>query len=232
MSTARVDLVVVGAGGHGRELVAAVEALNAVTPTWRVLGVVDDGPVDQDRLDRLGVSLLGDVTWLMDHPSAYALGVGTPAARAHLSKELRSAGMEAATIVHPGAWIGPDVRLGEGVVIYHGCTVTTNVELGAHTHLNVGCAVQHDSVVGSMVQFSPGVMVNGDCVIGDAAFLGTRAVITRGCTVGEGARVGAGAVVLTDVPAHTTVVGTPARALADRGGQPASPSSMARKNDD
>ena len=207
------DLVVVGAGGHGRELVATVQAINARRPTWRLLGVVDDAPTDTDRLDRLGVALLGDVEWLCGHPAAFALGVGTSAARAALADRLSAAGAEPVRVVHPGAWIGPDVRIGDGVVVYDRCTVTTNVDLGAHTHLNVGCAVQHDSVVGELVQFSPGVLVNGDCRIGDGVFLGTGAVVTRGCVVGAGATVGAGAVVLSDVPDGATVVGTPARVL-------------------
>jgi sugar O-acyltransferase (sialic acid O-acetyltransferase NeuD family) len=210
----RPDLVVVGAGGHGRELLATVLAVNATEPTWRILGVVDDRPAHRDRLDRLGVQLLGDLGWLMEHPCAYALGIGTSAVRARLDEGLAGRGMSPAAIVHPGAHIGPDVRLGDGVVVYDRCTVTTNVEIGRHTHLNVGCAVQHDTVVGALVQFSPGVLVNGDCRIGDRVFLGTGAVITRGCTVGHDAVVGAGAVVLSDVPDGVTVVGVPARPIS------------------
>ena len=216
MTATQRDLVIVGGGGHGRELFATVAAVNEATPTWRVLGVVDDGTVDHARLDRLGLTLLGDIAWLTDHPTPYALGVGTPAARDRLSRRLEEAGMEAATIVHPGARIGPDVRLGHGVVVYDRCTVTTNVDIGAHTHLNVGCAVQHDSVVGALVQFSPGVMVNGDCVIDDGVFLGTGAIVTRGCTVGRDARIGAGAVVLDDVAPGSTAVGVPARPVRRR----------------
>lgn len=209
------DLVVVGAGGHGRELLATILAVNIARPTWQLVGVVDDDPGHPERLERLGVPLLGSLSWLREHPSDYALGIGTSSVRARIARELATHGASPATVVHPGAHVGPDVRLGEGVVVYDRCTLTTNVEIGPHTHLNVGCAVQHDTVVGELVQFSPGVLVNGDCRIGDGAFLGTGAIVTRGCSVGRGAVVGAGAVVLTDVADGVTVVGVPARPLAD-----------------
>jgi len=45
------------------------------------------------------------------------------------------------------------------------------------------------------------------------AYIGTGAIVLPGVTIGEGAVVGAGAVVTGDVPAHTTVVGVPARPL-------------------
>lgn len=211
MSRALRDLVVVGAGGHGREIVAAIRALNTVEPTWNLLGVVDDAASDADRLDRIGLHLLGDLSWLEQHPTCCAIGIGTSSVRWSVAQRLSTAGADFATIVHPGAWIGPDVRLGDGVVVFDRCTLTTNIDIGDQTHLNVGCAVQHDSVVGRSVQFSPGVFVNGDCTIGDGVFLGTGAIVTRGHTVGPAARVGAGAVVLDDVAEGTTVVGTPAR---------------------
>lgn len=204
------DLVIVGSGGHGRELLDTVLALNSAQAAWNVLGFVDDDPRHPERLERLGLAVLGDVDWLVRNPCTYALGIGTSSVREALSARLDAAGMEPATLVHPSAHVGPDVRLGQGVVVYDRCTITTNVSIGAHTHLNVGCAVQHDSVVGDFVQFSPGVLVNGDCALGDRVFLGTGAIVTRGNRVGDDAVVGAGAVVLADVVAGTRVVGVPA----------------------
>ncbi len=207
------DLVVVGAGGHGRELLDAIAAIGGGGPTTRVLGVVDDAPgANRDRLGRLGIPVLGPLSWLEDHPGPYALGIGSSVERRSIARRLEAAGCSPSTVVHPLASIGSDCRLADGVVVYERTVVTTNVTIGRHTHLNVACAVQHDSVVGEFVQFSPGVLVNGDCIIGDDVFLGSGAIITRGCTVGDGARVGAGAVVLHDVAAGATALGVPARA--------------------
>ena len=36
------DLIIVGAGGFGREVVWLVERINQSQPTWKVLGFVDD----------------------------------------------------------------------------------------------------------------------------------------------------------------------------------------------
>ncbi len=203
-------LVIVGCGGHGRELYATILAVNEVMPTWDVLGFVDDRPEHLDRLDRLGARVLGPVAWLEDNPGHYALGIGSSAVREQLASRLADAGCEPTTIVHPGARIGPDVVIGEGAVVYDRTTVTTNVRLGRHSHLNVACAVQHDSTVGDFVQMSPGVLVNGACRLGDRVFLGSGAIVTRGCEVGDDARVGAGAVVLRDVPPEATAIGVPA----------------------
>lgn len=205
------DLVIVGCGGHGREILDTVSAINAVAPTWNVLGFVDDDPDNLDRLDRLGHRVLGPISWLEAHPGHYALGIGSSELRSTITARIDRVGGEATTLVHPDAVIGSDIELDDGVVVFAGTVITTNVRIGRHTHLNVGCAVQHDSLLGDFVQMSPGVFVNGDCVVGDGVFLGTGAVITRGCSIGAGARVGAGSVVLDDVDAGSTVVGAPAR---------------------
>lgn len=200
----RDSLVIVGAGGHGREM------FDAVRSVWEVEGFVDDDPGVTGRLETIGSHRLGGIGWLETNPRRYALGIGTSAARRAISRRLETWECEVVTVRHPGAYTGPAVHLGNGVVLYDRCTLTTNVTVGAHTHLNVGCVVQHDSVIGSFVQMSPGVFVNGDCVIGDDVFLGTGAVVTRGCRIGEGATVGAGAVVLSDVEPGARVFGVPA----------------------
>lgn len=205
------DLVIVGAGGHGRELFVTVTAINAVAPTWNILGFVDDSPTHLDRVERLGTRIVGNTAWLEENPCHYAIGIGTSVVRRKISAQLEAAGCIPATIVHPGAHLGLDIRLGDGVVIYDRCTLTTNVEIARHTHLNVGCTIHHDSVVGEFVQFSPGVFVNGDCTIENDSFIGPGVIVGRGSTIRPNARVGAGAVVLQEVAADTMVVGVPAR---------------------
>jgi len=205
------DLVIVGAGGHGRELFATVEAINQVSPTWNVLGFVDDAPTHPERVERLGSVVLGGLDWLVGQEVSVAVGIGTSSVRRAVIERLSLSPDRTPQIVHPAATIGPDVELGPGVVIYDRCTLTTNVRIGTHSHLNVGCSVQHDSSLGDFVQLSPGVFVNGDCIIGSDVFVGTGRIVTRGCKVGDDASVGAGAVVLDDVQSGSTVVGAPAR---------------------
>ena len=61
-------LVIVGAGGQGREALDTVEALNAAAPApvWRFLGFVADDDRTADLLAARGASVLGPVARLAD----------------------------------------------------------------------------------------------------------------------------------------------------------------------
>ena len=43
------DLIIIGASGFGREVAWAVERQNKVTPTWNLLGFMDDNDEIQDK---------------------------------------------------------------------------------------------------------------------------------------------------------------------------------------
>lgn len=202
------DLVIIGAGGHGRETLDIVEAINAHQPTWRFLGFLDDGTVDADRLQRRGAELLG-TTDATPSGAGYVIGIGSSVIRAELDHRL--AAHQAEKLVHPHASVASDNRIGAGVLLAAGARVTTNVTLGRHVHLNVNAVVSHDCTVGDYSTLSPGVHLNGDVSIGKRVFLGTGAIVLPGVSIGDGAVVGAGAVVLNDVASGTTVVGVPAR---------------------
>ena len=205
------ELVIVGAGGHGRETLDIVEAINAVEPTWAFAGFVDDGEIIADRLERRDASLLGTTEILADTDLHYVVGIGSPAVRAKLDEQLTAWGRTAATLIHPAATLASDNRISDGVLLAAGARVTTNVTLGRHVHLNVNAVVSHDCVVGDYTTLSPGSLVNGDVQIGTGVFLGTGAIITPGVTIGDHAVIGAGAVVVRDVPPGVTVKGVPGR---------------------
>ena len=218
MTSQLTPLVIVGAGGHGRETLDVVEAINHQNHLWHFVGFIDDGPVVQDRLDRRDAGLVHRDE-IDPAVVRYVVGIGDPMIRSHLAAEMDHAGFTAATLIHPAATVGSDNRLGAGVVLAAHATVTTNVTLGSHTQLNIGATVSHDCEVGHAVTISPGAYVNGSCHLDDHVVLGTGAIVTPGHYIGAETVVGAGAVVVDDIPVGITVTGVPARPVSGQHGR-------------
>lgn len=212
------SIVVVGAGGFGREVLNLIRAINEAVegePRWSITGVIDDSPSDKNlaQLDRQSVGHLGGVTAVLSTsaPSAYVIGIGSSAVRRTIADRLDAAGWTAATLVHPDATVGSGVELGEGSVICAGARLTTNIRTGRHCHVDTNATVGHDSVLGDFVRLNPASSVSGDCTIDDDVLVGVGAVILNQLRVGRNATVGGGACVVREVHEGTVVKGVPAR---------------------
>lgn len=213
---APAPLLILGAGGFGREVVDVVDAVNRAhdEAPWQLVGFLDDGSPATDLLDRLGVPLLGGREVLDQHAGAwYVVGVAAAGPRRALSAAADAAGLHAATLVHPSATLGRDTTLGEGSILCAHTDVTTHVTVGRHVHVDRQVTVGHDSVLGDLVTLHPGATISGAVTLGEGCTVGSNAVVIQGRTVGAGAFVGAGAAVVRDVEPGVTVVGVPARPL-------------------
>jgi serine O-acetyltransferase len=105
--------------------------------------------------------------------------------------------------------IHPAARFGHGIMIDHA----------------TGVVVGETAVVGNNCSFLHGVTLGGSGKetgdrhpkIGDNVLIGAGAKVLGNITVGEGSRIAAGSVVLTDVPAHVTMAGVPAKVVGSAG---------------
>lgn len=201
-------VVVVGCGGHGREIAALVSAM----PGTEFLGFVDDAPPAD--WDASAGAILGHSMSVAKHGATHAVvGVGSPEVREKLVAGLDFGDLEFLRAVHPSAQIGPRVSLGPGCVIGPGSVVTADARLHGHVHLHANCVVSHDCNLDQYTTLAPRVAIAGDVTIESGAFIGVGAAVNRGITIGTRAVVGAGAVVVADVERFTTVVGVPAKPM-------------------
>ena len=204
-------LVIIGAGGFGREVLQLVLDINRTAPTFEFLGFLDDGEVDGAHLKRLGVTSLGPSSRLAGLETDYVIGIGASEPRRRIDALARASGHRPATLRHPWATVGQDVLVGDGAIIAAGVRLTTHISVGRHAHVNLNCTVGHDAIIEDFATLFPGVHLGGGCVIEQGASLGLGSVILPNVRVGRGAVVGAGAVVVRDVAPGATVLGAVAR---------------------
>jgi sugar O-acyltransferase (sialic acid O-acetyltransferase NeuD family) len=213
------DLVIIGAGGHAREILDLALAQNRVEATWNVRGSLVDAAFAAEADRWPGPPRLGDLAWLTEpnlRSCALIVAIGDPAARARIVAELDSRGVHSptyATLVHPSAVIGSRVELAEGVVVGARSVLTCDITVGRHAHINVASSLAHDCRVDEFATLAPGVNLAGRVHVGAGVEIGTGASVIPKVQIREGAVVGAGSTVIRDVAPKTTVVGTPARPI-------------------
>lgn len=207
--------MIVGAGGFGRGVNDVVDAINAVEPTWEILGYVDDDPdsYSTECAERRNVKILGDVSTLESLPTdaRAVIGIADSTFRATVDRYLAGLGIESATVVHPDATVAASAVLGAGTVVCAGVRIASNVRLGRHVHMNLNATAGHDARLGDYVNVFPQAALSGFSVVHTGATLGSHAVVLPSVTVGESATIGAGAVVVRDIDGGRRAKGLPAR---------------------
>jgi sugar O-acyltransferase (sialic acid O-acetyltransferase NeuD family) len=206
-------MLIVGAGGFGRELLAWTLAIQSQQNEWQVSGFLDANLSALDSFDYEYPIVGTPDTFTIEPDFVFACGLGDPAIKLAVCRQMLSRGAQFVTLVHPTAVIGLNSKIGIGCILCPGAIVTSDVILGDFVTLNAHATVGHDVVVGDGCTLSGHVDVTGASSIGEGVFLGTHATILPGVKVGERARIGAGSVVIRHVKPDTTVFGSPAKPL-------------------
>lgn len=209
------NLVLIGAGGLGRETAEAVRACNVVEPRWNLLGFLDDGLPQGAQVS--GTPVLGPTSELHNLPDTQVvLCTARPDrywSRKQLVSSLAIPDSRYATIIHPAASIGSSVRMGSGCIVLAGVVATADVEIGSHVAIMPNCVFTHDDKIGSYATFGAGVQLAGEVIIGEGCYLGSGSLVRENISIDSWALIGLGSIVLDNVGSRQVWAGTPARFL-------------------
>jgi sugar O-acyltransferase (sialic acid O-acetyltransferase NeuD family) len=215
-------LIIVNAGQFGREVFTWVQqAIKAGTP-WVLKGFLDDRS-DLLRGFRYNAPILSSAeSYEPEAGDVFLCAIGTPAVKHRYCSLLEAKGARFATLVHPTALVGHDVRIGEGSILCPFTQLSCDIQLGKHVTVGTFSAVGHDTRIGDWCQISGHCGINGNAVLDEGVFLGSHTCILPRARVGAWAYVGAGSVVLRRVLPRTKVFGNPAVMIGTVDDAPAS----------
>lgn len=206
------DIVIIGAGGFGREVAWLIEDINKANKEWNIIGFVDDNERIQGT-DVNGYLVIGTIEWLTKRSLYVVNAIGDPIVKRKVMDRLEGSSNQYPVLIHPSVIYSETVSFGEGSIVCAGNIITVNIEIGKHVTINVDCTIGHDVVIGDYSTLLPSVNVSGYVKMEECVNVGTGTAIIQGLSIGKNTVVGAGSVVIKDLPENCTAVGAPAKPI-------------------
>ena len=205
------DIVIIGAGGFGKEVAWLIEQINRVEKTWNLIGFVDDNkPVGSDIN---GALILGPIDWLNDKKYAVVCSISDPSIRYKVVKAQETTQNEFVNLIHPKVEWSDSVTVGTGTLICEGAKFTVNISIGSHVIIYHDSVICHDAVISDFCTILPSVNISGNVFVDTKSTLGTGSKVIQNLKIGSNVMVGAGSVVIRDVEDDFKVVGVPAKRI-------------------
>ncbi|ROZ66361.1 acetyltransferase [Ramlibacter sp. WS9] len=210
-------LVIIGAGGHGVEVSAYATGMGV-----NLGGVFDDHrPPGPWQLTHILGGLVDLPEFCSSHENVvYMTALGDNAVRRRVVRAIAALNipnLTASSLIHPSAWLGPNVTIADGTLIAPGAILTAQVRIGSHCIMNIQSSASHDCTVGDWCNINPSATLCGNVTVGEGCYVGAGATVLEKRTIGAWTIIGAGAVVVEDLPSGVTAAGVPARIIKRQG---------------
>lgn len=208
------SIVIIGAGGFGREVHWLIKQINREKEEWNFLGYIDDNVEVGTEIN--GKKVLGNLDYLLNQKEnlSVAIAIGNAKVRKQLVERLsKNQKLEYPNLIAPDVYIDETVQLGKGNIITSGNILTVNIKIEDFNIINLSCTIGHDVEFDSFVTVYPCANISGNVDIAAECELGTNSCIIQGIKIGRETIIGAGAVVIRNIEGKCTAVGNPVRII-------------------
>ena len=207
------NLIIIGAGGFGREVYNLSLVCKGHNTLYKVKGFLDDNPAALDKFQGYPPVIGSIGEYRIKPDDVFVCAMGAPLYKKECSEEILNKGGEFITLIHPSSGCWPNTTIGMGCVIFKDVGISCDVQIGDFVSIQGATIIGHDAKIGDWTVLGNRTFFGGAAEIEAEAIIHTGAIILPKKKVGHGAVVGAGAVVVRDVKPGTTVYGNPATRL-------------------
>lgn len=163
------NIVIIGAGSLGKEVVWLIEDINKVKPTYVILGFLDDD-LGKVETDFCGYKVLGKVDQLIRIAAKTPVSAVIAIQDARIKKEIVDGIPEFTNwenIIHPTAVIAGSTSYGIGNLFFPQTVISIDCKLGNFGLYSIHSSVANDCVVGDYVSIMQSSTVSNHVRIGD-----------------------------------------------------------------
>jgi len=199
-------IIIVGAGGFGREAYYLIKDINKQSPIWEIKGFIDDY-VTSLKDKHIPVPVISTIAdYIPSKDDWFVLGISSPRGKEKVVSILKERGARFATLIHPSASINKTAKIGEGCVITAGSIGDCSI-IGDFVHI-AASMIGQDVEIGDYTTTTAFVNIP-ESRIGKRVFIGSHSVILN--NLGDDVEVVTGSVVFHKVKSGLKVMGYPAK---------------------
>lgn len=192
-----------------------IEAANCLSSEFDLIGFVDDTPEKQ------GIQKNGYMVYTRDafdkYPDALVLAVpGSPTSFTQRESVINSLNIKKdrwATVIHPKATISTLASIGYNTLIMAGVVITSNTIIGNHVCILPNTVAHHNSKIDDYCLIGSNITIAGNTIINSNCYIGSGSNIINNIEIDEMSLIGLGTNVIKSIPAHSKLVGNPARII-------------------
>lgn len=170
------NLLIIGAGGHGKVVAEAAELENH----YEEIAFLDDN----NKIDKIyDFSIIGKINEYKSFKKKFKyafVAIGNNEVRLKLINALLKEGFIVPKIIHPRATVSKYSKIDAGTVVLSGSIVNVNCSIGKGCILNINSTLDHDSIIEDGVHISSGAVVRSMVNIGELSTIKAGACITQG----------------------------------------------------